>query len=194
MEELIRQSGITIEDLQAALGELAGQVKVSEADLVKVHDRAQEIARKRTNASSSVADLMTKDVVTVKKGTSLDEAARRLTGLRISGMPVVDDEDRVIGVIGELDIIIAKQGKKGPGVRDLLRRMTGEPVPKRKTGSTAGEIMSAPPVTIRQQADVLEAARILEAKRIKRLPVVDDNGRLIGVISRADVVRGMSKR
>lgn len=194
MEELIKQSEITLDDLQAALVDLQGQVNVAAEDLVKVHDRAVEFARKRANVSSSVAGLMTKDVVTVKRETSLDEAARRLTGLRISGMPVVDDEDRVIGVIGELDIIMAKQGKKGGGVRNMFRRMTGEPVPKRKSGNTAGDVMSTPPITIKRHADVLEAARILDARRIKRLPVVDDNGKLIGVISRADVVRGMSKR
>jgi CBS domain-containing protein len=107
---------------------------------------------------------------------------------------VIDNEDRVIGVIGELDIIMANQGKKGVGIRDLVRRITGEPVPKRKDGNYVGDVMSEPPITIKKDADILEAARILDARRIKRLPVVDEHGKLIGVISRADVVRGMSKR
>jgi CBS domain-containing protein len=194
MEDLIKQSEVTPDDLRTALVELKGQVNVSEEDLMRVHARALDHARRRVRPGSSVADLMTKDVVTVKKTTTLDETARRLSGLRISGMPVVDDEDRVIGVIGELDIMMARQGRRRIGIRDLVRRITGEPVPKRKEGNHVGDVMSEPPITIKKNADVLEAARILDARRIKRLPVVDDQGKLIGVISRADVVRGMSKR
>jgi CBS domain-containing protein len=194
MEEMIKQSDITIEDLRAALADLKGQVNVSDEDLMKVHSLALDHARRRVRPGNTVADHMTKDVVTVKRSTTLDETARKLSGLRISGMPVIDNEDRVIGVIGELDIIMANQGKKGVGIRDLVRRITGEPVPKRKDGNYVGDVMSEPPITIKKDADILEAARILDARRIKRLPVVDEHGKLIGVISRADVVRGMSKR
>lgn len=194
MEQLVKESEITREDLRSALAELGGHVSMTDEDLMRVYDLALDHARRRVRPGNSVADLMTKDVVTVKRNTTLDETARRLSGLRISGMPVVDDEDHVVGVIGELDIIMAKQGKKGSGIRDLVRRISGEPVPKRKAGNHVGDVMSEPPITIRKEADVLEAARILDARRIKRLPVVDENGKCIGVISRADVVRGMSKR
>jgi CBS-domain-containing membrane protein len=194
MTDQLVQCDITSEDLRAALADLKGQVQVSEGDLLKIHALALEHARRRTRTGNTVGDLMTKDVVTVKKNTTLDETARRLSGLRISGMPVVDDDDRVIGVIGELDIIMAKQGAKGGGIRNIVRRITGEPVPKRRAGNHVGDVMSEPPITIKKNADILEAARILDARRIKRLPVVDDHGKLIGVISRADVVRGMSKR
>lgn len=194
MEQLIKEGDISREDLRSALAELHGQVSVSEVDLMRIYDLALDHARRRTRPGNSVGDLMTRDVVTVKRTTTLDETARKLSGLRISGMPVVDDDHQVIGVVGELDIIMAKQGRRGGGLRDLVRRITGEPVPKRKAGNHVGDVMSEPPITIRKEADVLEAARILDARRIKRLPVVDEQGKLIGVISRADVVRGMSKR
>ncbi len=97
----------------------------------------------------TVADLMTKDVVTVKKDTPLEEAARRLTGLRISGMPVVDDQDKVIGVIGELDIMAVLSGKKTRGLKDLIRRIMGEPSPERKEGDQVGHVMSTPAITIK---------------------------------------------
>ena len=169
MDELERRCDITEHDLKMALADLKGYVDVTDEDL------------------------MTKDVVTVQKEASLEEAARRLTGLRISGMPVVDDKDIVIGVVGELDLITAVGGEKGSLVKNMFRRMLGEPVTSRKEGSTVGEVMSTPPITIRPQADIREAAHLLERHRIKRLPVVDEFGRLIGVISRADIVRGMSK-
>lgn len=194
MEQLLKEWEITKEDLLAALAELRDDVGIREEDLMKVYERAFDHARRRVRPGNSVADLMTRDVVSVTRNTTLDEAARRLSGLRISGMPVVDDDDRVIGVIGELDIIMAKQGKKGTGLRDLVRKLSGEPVPKRRAGNHVGDVMSEPAITIRKEGDVLEAARILDARRIKRLPVVDEQGKIIGVISRADVVRGMSKR
>jgi CBS domain-containing protein len=71
--------------------------------------------------------------------------------------------------------------------------MLGEPVPTQKEGNTVGDVMSAPPITIRPSEDIREAAHILEGHRIKRIPVIDEFGRLIGVISRADIVRGMSR-
>jgi CBS-domain-containing membrane protein len=194
VEQLTSEWEITKDDLRSALADLKGQVTMTEEDLMKVHEKAIDHARRRARPGSRIADLMTRDVVSVRRNTTLDEAARRLSGLRISGMPVVADEDRVIGVIGELDIIMARQGKRGSGIRDLMRRITGEPVPKRREGNHVGDVMSEPPITIGKEADVLEAARILDARRIKRLPVVDEKGKIIGVISRADVVRGMSKR
>lgn len=181
------------DDLRAALRELKGYVDVTEEDLKKIYEIALRYAQERMRSSLAVSDLMTRDVVTVKRETSLEEAARRLSGLRISGMPVVDDHDRVIGVIGELDIMSAMGGKRGAGLRDFLRRILGEPVPARKTGERVEDVMSAPAITIRAAADVREAARVLDDRRIKRLPVVDDDGKLIGIISRADIVRAMSK-
>ena len=193
MEDLTKQCDITEQDLRAALDELKGFVDVTEEDLMKIYTSALLHAKNRMKHSITVADLMTKDVVTVKKESTLIEAARRLTGLRISGMPVVDDKDMVIGVVGELDIISATGGQKSSGVKNIFRRMLGEPVPTRKEGNTVGDVMSTPPITIRPHEDIREAAHILEGHRIKRIPVVDEFGRLVGVISRADIVRGMSR-
>jgi CBS domain-containing membrane protein len=193
MENLPKQCEITEQDLKAALADLKGYIDVTEEDLMKIYTSALVHAKSRLKHSITVADLMTKDVVTVKKETSLVEAARRLTGLRISGMPVVDDKDMVIGVVGELDIISAVGGQKSSGVKNIFRRMLGEPVPSQKDGNTVGDVMSTPPITIRPHEDIREAAHILEGHRIKRIPVIDEFGRLIGVISRADIVRGMSR-
>lgn len=194
MDDNANRCEIGSEDLRAALAELKGFVDVTEEDLMKIYSSALRHAQQRARVSVTVAELMTKDVVTVKKDTPLEEAARRLSGLRISGMPVVDDNDTVIGVIGELDIMNALSGRKQGGIRDWFRRLTGEPVPRRKEGSKVGDVMSTPPITISGSAELLEAARILDARRIKRLPVVDADGKLVGVISRADVVRGMGKK
>jgi CBS-domain-containing membrane protein len=193
MDKDLKQCGISEEDIRAGLTDLKGFVDITEEDLMKIYASALRHARNRAQSGMTVAHLMTKDVVTVKKDTPLEEAARRLTGLRISGMPVVDDQDKVIGVIGELDIMSVLSGKKTRGIKDLFRRIMGEPSPARKEGDQVGHVMSTPAITIKSSFDVRDAARVLDSHRIKRLPVVDDEGKLIGVISRADIVRAMGK-
>jgi CBS domain-containing protein len=193
MDDDLKQCGISEEDIRAGLTDLKGFVDITEEDLMKIYSSALRHARNRAQSGMTVAHLMTRDVVTVKKDTPLDEAARRLTGLRISGMPVVDDQDKVIGVIGELDIMSVLGGKKSRGLKDLLRRIMGEPSPLRKEGDQVGHVMSTPAITIKSSFDVRDAARVLDSHRIKRLPVVDNDGKLIGVISRADIVRAMGK-
>lgn len=193
MKDELKQCGISEEDIRAGLADLKGFVDITEGDLMKIYSSALRHARNRAQSGMTVADLMTKDVVTVKKDTPLEEAARRLTGLRISGMPVVDDQDKVIGVIGELDIMSVLRGKKTRSFKDLFRRILGEPSPMRKEGDQVGHVMSTPAITIKSSFDVRDAARVLDSHRIKRLPVVDDDGKLIGVISRADIVRAMGK-
>jgi CBS domain-containing protein len=193
MDNDLKQCGISEEDIRAGLTDLKGFVDITEEDLMKIYSSALRHARNREQSGMTVAHLMTRDVVTVKKDTPLEEAARRLTGLRISGMPVVDDQDKVIGVIGELDIMSVLSGKKRRGFKDLFRRIMGEPSPVRKEGDQVGHVMSTPAITVKKSVDVRDAARVLDSHRIKRLPVVDDEGKLIGVISRADIVRAMGK-
>lgn len=184
---------ITDEDLREALRELKTYVDVTEEDLRKIYTLALRYARQRLASAILVRDIMTKDVVTVKRDTDLQEAARRLSGLRISGMPVVDNEDRVIGVISEADILSLAGVKKGHTFKDILRYLLGEPIPAHKKGQKVGDVMSAPPITTDPEQDMREVAAILDERRIKRLPVVNGEGKLLGVISRADIVRAMGK-
>ena len=84
--------------------------------------------------------------------------------------------------------------KRGHTFKDILHNILGEPVPARKSGSKVEEVMSFPPITAKTDDDIGEVANILDERRIKRLPVVDDEGKLVGIISRADIVRAIGKR
>lgn len=186
-----KQCHLTEEDLRAALADLKGYVDITEEDLMKIYSSALRYARKRSMVAIPVSDLMTRDVVTIKPDADLKEAARRLSGLRISGMPVVDADNRVLGIISEADILSLAGVKKGHTFKDVLRHVLGAPLPVRKKGNTVGEIMSSPAITTNPDRDVRAVAAILDEKRIKRLPVIDENDRLVGVIARADIVRAM---
>jgi CBS domain-containing protein len=137
-----------------------------------------------------VKDLMTRDVVTVATGTPLKDAATLLTERRISGLPVVDDERRVIGVLSEGDILFkTRGGREHPGFFERLLSASPKELDLKLTARTAGEAMSAPPLTINPRRPVTEAATTMIEEGVNRLPVVDHNERLIGIITRADLVR-----
>ena len=186
-----KQCHITEEDLRAARVDLKGYVDITEEDLMKIYSSALRYARTRTMVAIPVSDLMTRDVVTIDPDADLKEAARRLSGLRISGMPVVDADNRVLGIISEADLLSLAGVKKGHTFKDVLRHVLGEPLPVRKKGNTVGEVMSSPAITTGPDRDIRAVAAILDEKRIKRLPVVDEEKRLVGIIARADIVRAM---
>jgi len=107
------QCHINEEDLRAARADLKGYVDITEEDLMKIYSSALRYARTRTMVAIPVSDLMTRDVVTIDPDADLKEAARRLSGLRISGMPVVDADNRVLGIISEADLLSLAGVKKG---------------------------------------------------------------------------------
>ena len=144
--------------------------------------------------SAKVTDVMTRKVVAVHTSASFKEIAATLRERRVSAFPVVDDDGRVIGVVSEADLI-AKEALEGgyeshPGpLSGLLHRRDLE----KARGATAGELMSRPPVTVRPDDLVSHAAQLMHDRRVKRLPVVSADGKLVGIISRTDVLSVFSR-
>jgi len=185
---------ISDEDLREALKEMESYVDVTEEDLKKIYSIALRHAKERLERKIAVREIMTKNVVTVKRESTIDEVSVLFSENKISGLPVVDEYNRVIGVVSEADILAMAGMEKGHTFKDILRHLLGEPLPKRKHGDRVGEVMSSPAITTRAEADVREVAEILENRRIKRLPVVDQENRLLGIISRGDIVKAMSRK
>jgi len=117
---------------------------------------------------------MSPTAVSVQRGTPFKEIARRLAEYGITAVPVVDDDDRPVGVVSEADLL----HKRGPN----------------GSGGTAEKLMSAPAVVARPDWPAVRAAQIMQQHGIKRLPVVDGAGRLAGVISRSDLLRLFLRR
>jgi CBS domain-containing protein len=138
-----------------------------------------------------VQDLMTRSVLTVRPDTPLKDAAALLSEHRISGLPVVDGERRVLGVLSEGDILF-KESNGLEGKQGFLDRLLAVPQPGLElkiAARTTGEAMSAPALTIGPRRPVTEAATTMIDEGVNRLPVIDDEERLIGIITRADLVR-----
>jgi CBS domain-containing protein len=137
--------------------------------------------------------IMTRQVVTVSPETPLKDVARLLSSRHISGVPVCGAEGEVLGVVSEADILRKEEGVSpdaGGRLAWLFRRTDDEL--KKASARTAGEAMTAPASTIRPKQQVSDAAKLMIERRINRLPVVVD-GRLVGIVTRADLVRAFHR-
>ena len=123
----------------------------------------------------SVADVMTMDPITVRNDAPIEEATELLTRYRITGLPVVDANERLVGVISQSDLLALQ-----PLLRAAVR---GKP-----DGLRVGEVMSSPPLTVSMSASLVEGARIMHQNAVHRLVALDDEGAPLGVLSGSDYV------
>lgn len=135
-----------------------------------------------------VRDVMTTGVVAVRADTPYREMTAMFRKLRVSGFPVIDDDGKVTGVVSETDLLAVAAEDPDPGAYPAPRGW--RPHHKQLTvgEATAGDLMTHPAVTIGLDELVKTAARLMHSLKLQRLPVVDREGRLAGIISRSDVL------
>ncbi|MET8582346.1 CBS domain-containing protein [Streptomyces collinus] len=134
-----------------------------------------------------VSDVMTQTVAAVGRRAPFKEIVRLMQDWRVSALPVIEGEGRVVGVVSEADLLPKEELRDDPDARYLQLR---QPVDVAKADAlTAGDLMSSPAVTVGAGATLAEAARIMAHEGVKRLPVVDDMDLLAGVVSRADLLK-----
>ncbi|AGP61013.1 CBS domain-containing protein [Streptomyces rapamycinicus] len=134
-----------------------------------------------------VSDVMTRTVVAVGRDASFKELVQTLGRWRVSAMPVLEGEGRVIGVVSEADLLPKEEFRDSdPDRFQQLRRL---PDLAKAGALTAEELMSSPAVTVHPDATLPEAARIMAVRGVKRLPVVDAEGKLLGIVSRGDLLK-----
>src|SRR5215471_4333249 len=135
--------------------------------------------------NSTVKDVMTTRVFWVKKDATFREMAVALRDHRVSAFPVVDDEYKVIGVVSEADMLTKEALVDEPGIfGGILHRRDQA----KARGITAGDLMTTAVVAVRPEDTVEHAAKLMYDRGVKRLPVTNADGRLVGIISRADVL------
>lgn len=135
-------------------------------------------------------DIMTKEVIAVRPDTSVTDIAKKLLDARISAVPVVDDAGRVVGIVSEADLMRrAQQGRQRHWWLALVADSTAEF--NRDLGTRARDLMTREVKSVEENTPIAEVARLLEANRIKRVPVLRE-GRLVGIVSRADLLRALA--
>jgi CBS domain-containing protein len=144
--------------------------------------------------NTPVKDVMTSRVIWVEEDTPFTVIARAFEDARVSAFPVLNAAGRVVGVVSEADLLakLALADDEGdmPGmIGGILRHQQA----RKARATTAGELMSAPPVTVSPGNTVEHAARLMYLRRVKHLPVTDAEGRLAGIVSRADVLSVFSR-
>ncbi|HEX2822002.1 MAG TPA: CBS domain-containing protein [Streptosporangiaceae bacterium] len=135
---------------------------------------------------TTVKDVMTTQVVAVKLGASFKEMAAQLRQSRVSAFPVIDDDGKVIGVVSEADLLAKEvlNADHTGTITAMLHRRERE----KADGLTAKDLMTHPAVTVTPEDSVEQAARLMYTLQVKRLPVIDHSGCLVGIITRSDVL------
>ncbi len=147
----------------------------------------------------NVADVMSHDPIVANPETPLKEAIQILAEKRISGLPVVDNTGKLVGVISENDLMWQETGVTPPAYIMLLDSViylknpaTYERDLHKALGQTVGEVMTKNPLTIAPDKPLQEAARMMHERSVHRLLVTEAGGKLIGIITRGDIVRTMA--
>jgi len=144
----------------------------------------------------NAADIMTPDVITVRPDTPLDQLVALMLENRISGVPVMED-DQLVGIVTEGDLLRRVELGTEPRRSHLLKLVTGAtPLAAeyvRSHGRMASEVMTPNVVTVEDTTPIAEIARMLEARRVKRVPVLR-GGKLVGIVSRANLLRALASR
>jgi CBS-domain-containing membrane protein len=179
------------DDILNAMKNISGYLDITPGDFKEIYRFAYEHAIERLRHSVKAKDVMTKNVVFVEEDTSLEEVAEILDRHVISGVPVIDDSKSVVGIISEKDFLFhmgVKEKRTFMGVvAHCLTSKGCVAISMRK--QKAKDIMTSPAVTVDENVPTSEIANIFIEKNINRAPVVDPEQKLIGIVTRTDIVK-----
>lgn len=179
-------------DLYEAMKDVQGYLDITLSDLKEIYRHAYRHAIERVYSSVLVRDIMTSPAVSVGRESPLKAVAEIMAQEGVAGVPVLEADGRVAGVISEKDFLALMGSRETKSFMALLAACLAghsgcpaEPI----RAQHAGDIMTSPAVTVRDDVSLREIEALFSERKINRVPVVDSSGRLIGIVSRADVIR-----
>jgi CBS domain-containing protein len=171
--------------------EISGYLDITPRDFKEIYALAFRHALERLAREVAVEEIMTREVAWVKPDTPLGEVAGIMGQRGVSGVPVLDGDRRVVGVISEKDFLRAMGVKESQNFMTLvaacLRTKGCVALPIKK--QAAGDLMTTPALTVTPETRVRDLAELFSARHINRAPVTDAEGRLVGIVSRGDLVK-----
>jgi CBS domain-containing protein len=181
---------ISDRDIYEAMKEIPGHLDITPGDLKHLYRLIYQQAVKRITQSVKAGDIMTSEVVTVKRDTPLTDVARLMAEQGVSGIPVIEKERKVAGVISEKDFLSRMGGKSAGSFMGVVAKCLKDkgcvaiPIRAKK----AEDIMTSPAVTVSEDTTSLDITTLFKERNINRVPVVDREGCLVGIVSREDIV------
>jgi len=184
------------EDIFAAMRQITGYVDITPRDFREIYLLAFRHALERLRREVTVGEIMTREVVSVQTNTPLAEVAEVMGQRGISGVPVLDEHQKVVGVVSEKDFL------RGMGVKESQNFMTLVASCLRTKGcvalpikkQTAGDLMSAPALTVSPETRIRDLAELFTERLINRAPVTDAAGLVVGIVTRGDLIRATHQR
>jgi CBS domain-containing membrane protein len=182
---------LTDRDIFEAMKTIPGYLDITPADFKEIYLLAFQQAIDRLSHSVTARDIMTETVVRVKPDTPIEELAERMAQEGVSGVPVVDDENRVLGIISEKDFLDRLSDGTPKNVMGVIARCLqvqkclAMPLRRQK----ARDLMSSPVISLRPDSTLKEITETFSGKAINRAPVLDAQGRLSGIVSRGDIIK-----
>jgi len=190
-EDFAQRFQVSEDDIYEAMKEIPGYLDITPGDLKEIYLHAYRHALERIKRSVAARDFMILKVFSVFRETPLGDVADLMARNGISGLPVIDGDEHVLGVLSEKDFSLNMDDRGSNNlmrlISDCIRNRGCAAMTIR--GKTAGDIMTTPAITAREDAVLGEIAALLSGNKINRIPVVDENDRLTGIVSRADIVR-----
>jgi len=184
--------GIAAVDLDAVLRDYNKVLDISREDLENIFIQVEQQAYKRRFGEMICADIMRRDVISVDFGTSLEDAWQLLQTHQLKALPVLDRGRRVVGIVTSIDFM-EHAGVSGYG--DFKRKLLGLLKPSGQTHSdkpeVVGQIMTAPVKTAETKKSIVELLPLISEHGLRHIPVIDDEGRLAGMLTQADMVNAL---
>lgn len=179
------------DDIYEAMKNIQGYLDITPADLKEIYKFAYRHALERITQSVKARDIMTKQVFSVKKDMPLKEVAELMAEKSVAGIPVIEEDGKVAGIISEKDFL----SRMGSGDKTHFMAFVAECLQGKACAAfpvrlqKAEDIMTSPAISVREDTTVVEISNIFFEKNINRVPVTDREGKLLGIVSRADIVR-----
>ena len=186
---------LTEDDILEAMKKIPGYLDITPHDFNQIYQLAYQMAVTRVSRQVTAAEIMTKDVVLVREETPLAEVAAAMGARGISGVPVVDENGVVVGIISEKDFLgrmgVTEKQNFMTLVAACLTTKGGVALPIKN--QLAKDLMTSPVIAVTESATITEIAALFAARKVNRAPVVDAGGKLLGIISRGDLVHASCK-
>jgi len=190
-KELSFSIEISDDDIYEAMKDSQGYLDITPADLKEIYKFAYHHAFERITSSVRAFNIMTRQVFSVKRSMSVKEVAELMAEKSVSGIPVIEEDGTVAGIISEKDFLASMGSADKTHFMSVVaaclqgKGCAAMPIRLQK----AEDIMTSPAISVREEATVVEISNIFTEKNINRVPVTDSEGKMIGIVSRADIVR-----